>query len=98
MKTQRIKVSIARLISAGAIAGGLLMTSPQPAAAQAAAARSEPIHTQLDGWLLPCSESPVGFCAIGTVTSGVLKGSKEAIYQAVSLSAGMPNSEPASTF
>ena len=39
----------------------------------------------------------MGFCAVGTVSSGLLKCSKEATDLAVGQSAGMPGIEPSST-
>src|SRR5262245_21711461 len=98
MKTQRFKWIMTGLLAAAAIAAGLDLAIARRTAVQSGAVSCEPVNTELDGSLYPCGESPVGFCAVGTARSGLLKGSKEAVYDSVSLSAGMPNVEPASTF
>ena len=51
------------------------------------------IKTTLDGSLFPCAESPGGLCADGTIRSGILKGSKLAVYTAAAPSAGLPETE-----
>ena len=98
MKTQRFRWILTGLIAAAAIAAGIELVFAPRSAAQGAAVSCEPVNALLDGSLYPCSESPVGFCAVGTISSGLLKGSKAAVYNGGSLSAGMPNVEPASTF
>jgi hypothetical protein len=75
----------------------LANTNPRQLTGPAAIAPCEPINTQLDGSLFPCPQSPVGFCAVGEVLTGLLKGTKEAVYLGASLAAGMPNAEPPST-
>ena len=98
MKMQQFRSLIGKLFIGIATTAGLLLVSPERPAVQAAApVPCEPINTELDGQLFPCSDSPVGMCAVGTVRTGSLKGSKEAIYLGASFSAGMPNAEPAST-
>ena len=97
MKIEQFKPAIAKLLAAAAIAAGLLLASSQRLVSQVAVVPCEPVNAQLDGAIFPCSESPVGFCAVGTVSTGLLKGSKEAVYLGVSPSAGMPGVESAST-
>lgn len=80
-----------------AFAFGSFLRFQQPLAAQAPPSSCEPVNAQLDGQLVPCAESPVGFCAVGTITTGSLRGTKEAVYQAVSPAAGMPNAEAPTT-
>ena len=74
------KSILARFVTGGAIIAGLLLASHQQLASQSNAVSCEPINAQLDGTIIPCDESPVGFCAVGTVSNGPLKGSKEAVY------------------
>lgn len=97
MKTKRSKLTIVKLLIAVAIATGFLPGQELRLASQTSPLPSEPINTQLDGSIVPCGESPVGFCAVGSVSSGLLKGSKEATYLAVGPSAGLPGVEPPST-
>jgi hypothetical protein len=102
MKNTASRLITVRFLLAATIAGLLLgahqrLASHQEFASQGDIAPCEPINAQLDGTIVPCDESPVGFCAIGTVSNGLLKGSKEAVYNGASPSAGMPNVEPAST-
>ena len=52
------------------------------------------INTSLDGATFPCAESPGGLCADGTIWSGILKGTKLAVYTAAAPSAGLPDVEP----
>ena len=47
------------------------------------------INTKLDGASFLCGNSPVGLCSNGTITSGILKGSKEAVYTAAAPTAGL---------
>jgi hypothetical protein len=100
MKTQRFTSAIGQFITVTSIAIFCLGSrqQPQPGPGDTDISRCEPVNAQLDGSVVPCAESPVGFCAIGTVTAGVLKGSKEATYHGFSLSAGMPDVELASAF
>lgn len=65
------------LLTVAAIATGIELGFAWRPAAPGADAYCEPVNTQLDGSLYPCSESPVGFCAVGTVSSGLLKGTKK---------------------
>ena len=51
------------------------------------------IITTLDGSLFPCAESPGGLCSDGFIGSGILKGTKLAIYTASAPSAGLPGTE-----
>jgi hypothetical protein len=97
MKTQLLRLKT-RMLWAPAIAAVLFTFSPHGLATDPGPARGEVIDTQLDGTVFMCAESPVGFCASGSVSSGLLKGSKEAVYQGFSLSAGMPGIEDPSTF
>ena len=57
----------------------------------------ETIHVDLNGPIFQCDESEVGLCSAGTIASGLLRGSKEAVYHAFGASAGMPTVEPPST-
>ena len=97
MKMQRFRWIMSLLLAAAATATGIELVFAPRSAAQSAVVSCQPVNTQLDGSLYLCSESPVGFCAVGTVSSGLLKGSKSAVYNGVSFSAGLPNVEPAST-
>jgi hypothetical protein len=99
MKTQRFTI-LGRFLTITSLAIFCLGSGQrlQPSSAETDMSRCEPVNAQLDGSVVPCADSPVGFCAVGTVTSGILKGSKEATYRGFSLSAGMPNVELASTF
>lgn len=54
------------------------------------------IKTTLDGSTFPCGESPGGLCAEGTIWSGILRGTKLAVYTAAAPSAGLPEVEPPS--
>jgi hypothetical protein len=65
---------------------------------QAGGSGSIPINATIDGMTVPDEDSPIGVGATGRVKSGPLKGSKEAIYLAASLSAGMPGAEPPTVF
>jgi len=56
------------------------------------------ITTVLDGSTFNCAESPVGFCSEGVITSGILKGTKLAVYQGLAPFAGMPGVEPETVF
>ena len=51
------------------------------------------IETTLDGSTFPCAASPGGLCADGTIGSGILKGTKLAVYTAAAPSAGLPGVE-----
>jgi hypothetical protein len=99
MKTRGWRSVIGRLLVISAIITGLsklqqrLLCETNPARSS----RCEPINTRLDGALVPCAESPVGFCAVGIVTSGLLKGTKQAVYLGISPSAGMPGVEHPTT-
>ena len=86
-----------RILTATVVGAGLLSDAQHHLACQAHIVPCEPVNTQLDGSLVPCTESPIGFCAMGTVSAGVLKGSKNAVYLGASLSAGMPQVEAPST-
>ena len=97
MKTLVIRLTV-NLPGVSAIAAILFTFCSQGLASEPKPARREVIDTQLDGSVFVCAESPVGFCASGTVSSGLLKGSKEAVYHGFSLSAGMPGFEGPGTF
>jgi hypothetical protein len=56
------------------------------------------VITDLDGSTFNCAESPVGFCSDGVITSGILKGTKLAVYQGLAPHAGMPGVEPENVF
>ena len=99
MKTKTLEIprsTTQSLIGIG-ITMVLLLVAPLRLASQTSALRCEPINTQLDGSIVPCGDSPVGFCAVGVVRTGLLKGTKEAVYLGASPSAGMPGVEPPST-
>ncbi|MDH3238002.1 MAG: dirigent protein [Deltaproteobacteria bacterium] len=57
------------------------------------ASECKKISTKLDGSTFPCAESPGGLCANGTIRSGILKGTKLAVYTAAAPSAGLPGVE-----
>jgi len=48
------------------------------------------INTTLDGSTFPCAQSPGGLCADGIIWSGILRGTKLAVYTAAAPSAGLP--------
>jgi hypothetical protein len=100
MKTQRIRSMIGKVLAVTAMALTFLCSDQrlQQLGAQTNVPRCEPVNAQLDGSVFPCGDSPIGFCAVGTIPGGLLKGSKQAVYTGASLSAGMPNAEPATTF
>ena len=78
-----------RLIrSLGWILLGLLFVGQTTQASECIA-----IKTTLDGSTFPCAASPGGLCADGIIGSGVLKGTKLAIYTAAAPSAGLPGVE-----
>ena len=52
------------------------------------------IVTQLNGSTFPCAESPVGLCADGEITSGLLKGIKSLVYTSAAFSAGLATEPP----
>lgn len=52
------------------------------------------IHTELEGKIGPCPESPMGLCAPATAMSGILKGPKSFIFQGLGASAGLAPLEP----
>lgn len=52
------------------------------------------ITTRLNGSTFFCEESPGGLCADGVIWSGILKGTKLAVYTAEGPSAGLPDVEP----
>jgi hypothetical protein len=52
------------------------------------------VNTQLDGSSFICGESPIGICADGTITSGILKGTKLAVYTAGAPGAGLFTESP----
>jgi len=56
------------------------------------------IITELDGSTFSCADSPVGFCSDGVISSGILKGTKLAVYQGLAPFAGMPGIEPETVF
>jgi hypothetical protein len=56
------------------------------------------IITDLNGTQFVCAESPIGYCSDGAITSGILKGTKLAVYQGMAPFAGMPGVEPESVF
>jgi hypothetical protein len=89
-------VSIVRNVFAiAAITAGLLLCPHQPV--KASATKIETIHVDLNGPIFQCDESEVGLCSAGTIASGLLKGSKEAVYHGFGASAGMPTVEPPTT-
>ena len=102
MRTQPSTLALGHLVHLVIITGIAIHCFGSDQSAQtstkAVLLRCEPINAQLDGAVIACAESPLGACAVGTITGGILKGSKEAIYRGFSLSAGMPNVEPATTF
>ncbi len=51
------------------------------------------ISTTLDGSVFSCAASPGGVCSDGTIRSGILKGTKLAVYAAAAPSAGLPGVE-----
>jgi len=65
---------------------------------QSGGSESIPINATIDGMTVPDQDSPIGVGATGRVNSGPLNGSKDAIYLAASLSAGMPGVEPPTVF
>lgn len=97
MKTERFGSTTVKLLAATAIATGIFLGQEQRLASQSSPAPCAPINAQLDGSIVPCTESPVGFCAVGAVSSGLLKGTKAAVYLGASPSAGMPGVEPQTT-
>jgi hypothetical protein len=99
MKTETTEIlrSTAKSLIVAATGIALLLGAQQRLASQTSPVRCEPINTQLDGSIVPCGDSPVGFCAVGAVRSGLLKGSKEAVYLGASPTAGIPGVEPPST-
>ena len=52
------------------------------------------VNTQLNGSSFICGESPIGICADGTITSGILKGTKMAVYTAGAPGAGLFTESP----
>ena len=86
-------------LTVGALAMGITFSMTQQVAAQSDPRHCEPVSGQWNGALvLGCSESPGGVCAAGEIKTGPLKGSTATVYYGMSVSAGMPNVEPASTF
>lgn len=61
---------------------------------RARSAHFQEINAKIEGRLIPSERSPVGFGAVGTVTTGLLKGSKEAVYTAAVPTAGIPSEPP----
>lgn len=53
-----------------------------------------PILTTMIGTVYPCIQSPGGLCSDGVIQSGILRGTKLAIYTNAGLSAGLPATEP----
>lgn len=80
------------------VIASLLLGSHQRLASQSNIVACESINAQWNGSLLDCSESPGGVCAAGTINAGPLKGTTATVYYGMSISAGMTNVEPASTF
>ena len=95
MKTETLR-STAKSLIATTITMCFLLADQQHLASQNKPVLCEPINAQLDGSIIPCDESPVGFCAVGAVSNGLLKGTKEAVYLGASPSAGMPGVESGS--
>lgn len=52
------------------------------------------VNSHLNGSSFFCGESPIGICADGVITSGILKGSKMAIYTAGAPGAGLITEPP----
>ena len=52
------------------------------------------VNTQLNGSSFICGESPIAICADGVITSGILKGTKMAIYTAGAPGAGLFTESP----
>lgn len=97
MKTNKFKMAAARFLTVTTITAFQLLGLAQQLASSDSGRPCVPVNTQLDGSIVPCVDSPVGLCAVGTVSSGVLKGTKDAIYSGASLAAGIPGLEPPST-
>ena len=76
------------ICSLGWILFGLLFGNQTSQASECRA-----IRTKLDGSTFFCSASPGGLCADGTIRSGILKGTKLAVYTAAAPSAGLPGVE-----
>ena len=80
-----------------AISASLLVAPHSHVKADPPVVKIETIHVDLNGPIFQCGESEVGLCSAGTIASGLLRGSKEAVYHAFGASAGMPGVEPTST-
>ena len=52
------------------------------------------VNTQLDGSSFICGESPIAICADGVISSGILKGTKMAVYTAGAPGAGLFTESP----
>lgn len=52
------------------------------------------VNTRLDGSSYICGESSIGICAEGTISSGILKGTKLAVYTAGAPGAGLFTESP----
>ena len=52
------------------------------------------VNTQLNGSSFICGQSDIGICADGTITSGILKGTKLAVYTAGAPGAGLFTESP----
>jgi len=72
------------IFTAGSILLGLLLGSQTGQASEC-----KVIKTTLDGASFLCGDSPVGLCADGVISSGILKGTKTAVYTAAAPSAGL---------
>lgn len=59
------------------------------AAQTSVASECENIKARLSGSSFLCGDSPVGLCSDGIINSGILKGTKEAVYTAAAPSAGL---------
>jgi hypothetical protein len=66
-------------------------------AARIEASDCKDVHQDLPGPLFGCPDSPIGLCSSGTVDSGTIKGSKEAVYLGLVPSAGLTGVEPGAT-
>jgi hypothetical protein len=92
-----MKTILKTVLAAAAITASLLVGPQARIKADPPAIKVETIHVDLNGPIFQCDESEVGLCSAGTIASGLLRGSKEAVYHGFGASAGMPDIEPPST-
>jgi hypothetical protein len=92
-----MKTNLKTVLAAAAITVSLLVSPHPHVKAEPPVIKVETIHVDLNGPIFQCSESEVGLCSAGTIASGLLKGSKEAVYHGFGASAGMPAVEPPTT-